>query len=69
MTIEDLRAAKASLDGIRDAEVRALVAAAATVDALIIPSELVTRPTIMLPTAMYERMRDLFPIMKTEPLR
>lgn len=64
--LRDLRAAKASLDGIRDAEVRAIVAAAASCDAVLVPSEFATRPTIMLPTAMYDRIGALFPILKSE---
>lgn len=59
--LRDLRAAKAKLDGINDDGLRALGVAAAASGALILPSEFATRPTIMLPTKMHARLRDLFP--------
>lgn len=64
--LREIRATRAALDRRRDAELRALVAAAVSCDAVIMPTEFATRPTIMLPTTMYDRICALFPILKSE---
>ncbi len=61
MSDDFLRAAKASLDDINDEEIRAVVALAAGSGIRIMPSGFAPRPVLIVPSAMYERLRKLLP--------